>query len=255
MACIFCGHAGKLTNEHVFPQWLLEVIPGEGRVQHEWIAPAGSNSKSRKWTADVFSLTAKVVCERCNNGWMNDLEESARPFLESMIRGHGRTLYDHGRQQVAYWGLKTAMMVDCAQEPPHQCVPRAFYRELFEVGGVLPDCLVWLGACDFAGSADARHRSLYLQSEGETSSRIGGFGASLKVGHLVIEVVRVELEEGRELKTGDLPTALLRRVWPAEHPISWPPRLRLSREQVMTLGDLITPRASPSATAGVKGWT
>jgi hypothetical protein len=247
MACIFCGRTGKLTNEHVFPQWLLEVIPGDGRVQHEWIAPAGSKSKSRKWTTDVFSLTAKVVCERCNNGWMNDLEEGARPFLESLIRGHGRTLYDHGRQQVAYWALKTAMMVDWAQEPPHQCVPKAYYPELFEVGGILSNCVVWLGACDFAGSADARHRSLHLQTEGETSSESGGFGASLKVGHLVIEVIRVGLEEGLELETGDPPASLLQRIWPANGPVSWPPPLRLTREQVMSLGDLITSRAPASS--------
>ena len=45
---------GKLTKEHVFPQWLLDVIPGEGKLLHEWIAPEGSDSKGRKRTTSVI---------------------------------------------------------------------------------------------------------------------------------------------------------------------------------------------------------
>ena len=63
MACVFCGRAGKLTNEHVFPQWLLDVIPGKGNVVHVWIAPEGSDSEDREWTTDIFDFKAKVVCE------------------------------------------------------------------------------------------------------------------------------------------------------------------------------------------------
>jgi hypothetical protein len=159
MPCVFCGYP-ETTNEHVFPQWLLEVIPGHGRVVHRWEA-LGSGAPSREWTTDVIAFKANVVCSKnCNSGWMSCLETEARPFLESMIRGRGRTLYGHGREVVAFWSLKTAMMIDFAQEAAHRSVARSDYPALYAAQAVLPNTTVWLGASGFGAGALARHRTL-----------------------------------------------------------------------------------------------
>jgi hypothetical protein len=236
MPCVFCGHP-KRTNEHVFPQWLLGVIPGHGPIVHRGDAPPGSVAESREWTTDVITFKAKVVCARtCNNGWMNDLEKAARPFLESMIGGYGRTLYDRGRTVVAYWGLKTAMMIDFAQEPEHRSVRASDYPSLYKRQGVLPNTFVWLAASRFGRGALARNRTLTANLG---TKRLEGFGATLNVGHLVIEVVRLDGEPVNAIDIGGKLGPGLQRIWPASRPVTWTPALQLDRQHVAWLGQMI----------------
>jgi hypothetical protein len=235
-SCVFCG-APETSNEHVFPQWLLDVIPGTGPITHTWDAPEGSDSKSHTWTSEVLTFKAKVVCQRrCNGGWMSRLERCVRPFLEPMIRGNRSTIYPDGSKVIAHWGLKTAMMIDFAQERQHRCVPGSDYPALYEAKAVLPDTFVWIGACDFGAGALARPRTLDLNhGDGQTT----GFGVTLGVGHLVIEIIRVAVNDGHTLRIrGRLATAL-RRLWPYTNVIVWPPAAVLSRQQASRLGQLI----------------
>src|ERR1700679_2215251 len=149
MPCVFCN-ASPTTVEHILPRCLRCALPGEGRLVHEWRAPE-EESPSKRWTADVVSFTARVVCARCNNGWMSRLEVAAKPYLSSMIRGVGRELYEGGKEAVARWALKTAMMLDYGQEAKFRSIPSEDYTALFQTMGLLPDTYIWLAACDFGG--------------------------------------------------------------------------------------------------------
>lgn len=240
--CVFCG-ARPTTNEHVFPQWLLGVIPGTGRLTHTWTAPEGSDSESRTWTTDVIDFKAKVVCgPECNHGWMERLEKRARPFLEPMIRGHQSTLYPEGAGTIAYWALKTAMMIDFAQETEHRCVPAFVYPDLYGAKGVLPQTFVWLGACDFGAGALARPRTLHLDTGDPHQA---GFGMTLSVGHLVIEIIRVPIEDQKTLEIRGQLAPAIRRLWPYTNVVVWPPTAVLDRNEVSSLGTLI--EISPTA--------
>lgn len=254
MRCLFCGDEAKMSREHVFPEWLGDVIPGAGRIRHRWFAPEGSESEDRDWTADALSMTAKIVCEPCNTGWMHRLEESARPFLESMIRGRGRHLYAEGSRQVAYWALKTALTTDRAQEAEHWSVPDEDFAALYEAEDVLPGTFVWLGSCTFGSGAFARHWTLKTQADDGTrladeESR-PGFGAVLVVGFLVILVFRVALKEGQTLKLGR-ERPVLARVWPeadglpiGDRPrrLVWPVGVPLPPHKALAIGEFVDPR-------------
>lgn len=235
--CIFCGNT-PTTNEHVFPQWLLGVIPGQGAITHTWTAPPGSDSESRTWTTDdVVTFKANVVCgPTCNNGWMHDLENRARPFLEPMIRGYAQTLFPEGAEVIAHWALKTAMMIDFAQEPEHRSVPESDYPALFAAKGVLSNTFVWVGACDFGAGALARPRTLNLNAG---DAHPAGFGITVGVGHLVIEIIRVPVEDGQTVKIGGQLALALRRLWPYTNVVVWPSPVVLSRDEASSLGDLI----------------
>lgn len=238
--CVFCG-ATPTTKEHVFPRWLLEVIPGEGPITHTWTAPEGSSALSRTWTKDVIDFKAKVVCQqRCNGGWMSQLERRARPVLAPMIRGRRSTLYPDAAETIAYWTLKTALMVNLAQEPDFSCAPKTSYAQLYSTKGVLPNTFVWLGACDFGAGAHARPR-VTEPIDGDPNHL--GFACTLAVGHLVIEIIRIPVENGKTLQIGGQLAPALRRLWPYTNVIVWPPPVLLSRENTASLAHLIA--ASP----------
>jgi hypothetical protein len=237
MHCVFCGYP-KTTNEHVFPQWLLKDIPGRGdNILHRSEAPAGSGAETREWSTPVLSFKAKVVCgQHCNGGWMSRLERDARPFLVSMIRGNGRSYYDHGRELIAYWALKTAMMIDFAQEPDLRCVPLSDYPALYQAQAVLPNTFVWLAKCDSGAGARAQNRTIRFPFG---DREVDGYGGTVNVGHLVLSVLRADFGGGRGIDIrGELGDAL-DRVWPATGPVAWPPRRTLTREGVERLGEMI----------------
>jgi hypothetical protein len=114
---------------------------------------------------------------------MNDLEEAARPYLTSMIQGRGRVLHEAGKETVARWAFKTALMLDLGQEAKFRSIPLDDYVAFYEAEGLLPDTHVWLAGCDFGGGAGARTRTLDFHENGTT---ITGYGTTIQtrlLGH------------------------------------------------------------------------
>lgn len=52
--CIFCTKIKPLTREHVLPDWLCDLYPGEFLVTNEFI---GKDNKV--WTSKIFQHKAK----------------------------------------------------------------------------------------------------------------------------------------------------------------------------------------------------
>lgn len=66
-----------------------------------------------EYSAPTIELTAAVVCETCNNGWMSRLETAAQPLLVSMIQGAESVILDAENQRtVTAWATKTAMVFE-----------------------------------------------------------------------------------------------------------------------------------------------
>jgi len=87
--CVFCESTSDLTREHVLPDWLTDIgLDSEPSIHH-----AGPlNRLPREWSAKPFKTTVKMVCATCNNGWLSELEGSAKPVIAPLIRGEGRRL-------------------------------------------------------------------------------------------------------------------------------------------------------------------
>src|SRR3954454_13509204 len=113
MPCVFCGADGPLTLEHVFPDWLrpfLAVHGDEDGTHRRQVFRVGGEETDRSHKGAPATLTVRSVCAGCNNGWMSRLEGRAKPFLETMLRGHSRTYYAGGQEVIATWLVKTALV-------------------------------------------------------------------------------------------------------------------------------------------------
>ena len=78
------------------------LLADEGPLPHfHQVIQEGRPGEERRYSKDAYSVTVGIVCERCNNGWMSDLEARAKPYLESMLRGHGRALHQAGLRTTA----------------------------------------------------------------------------------------------------------------------------------------------------------
>ena len=83
--CVFCGGVGKLTLEHVFPDWLHTIGISTNPVP---LVAGALNQLGRTQTPPTpYSTQVRDVCPNCNSGWMKRLEDAAASVLPPWIRG------------------------------------------------------------------------------------------------------------------------------------------------------------------------
>jgi hypothetical protein len=151
--CGFCERTG-VTLEHVWADWVTTVL-GQRRMRIE----LGRKSLRRTWNtqgpSDRINMTARVVCRRCNNNWMSDLENSAKPLLTQMMTSNKilLPLDTASRVLIAAWAIKTAMVIE------HLSAERPTYYSQAERRWV-KDTLIPVGrhAC-YRPFGDVRHWS------------------------------------------------------------------------------------------------
>jgi len=86
--CIFCGSTiRKLTDEHVWPQWISKVfqtLGAEGyNVHGGMIDMAGAEQLRDPFRSNILNAKVKVVCKKCNSEDLSQLEDKyTKPILE-----------------------------------------------------------------------------------------------------------------------------------------------------------------------------
>ena len=91
--CAFCSRPAKMTNEHVWGNWLKPYVHriGNKHFLHQRIAGRlGTEDRSRfKIRAGGSPLHSKVpiVCGDCNSGWLSQIQQRSKPHLLPLIEG------------------------------------------------------------------------------------------------------------------------------------------------------------------------
>lgn len=217
--CIFCGERAN-SREHLFPDWLNEVLPNYASVtvQHG----------SRTWQAkESASQRVAVVCEGCNTGWMSELERSTRPLIEPMMSGRRQALDKPQQQALAVWAFKTAAVGE-QMVPATAAIPREQLQHLRTLRTPPPNSRVIIGGTDgrWGGELHFDSRPLQMTStkrHGDVGpGNHNGYLATIAIRHLVLQVVGTVFEHFEPLYPSPLDRSL-HRIWPFERTINWPP--------------------------------
>jgi hypothetical protein len=233
-SCIFCG-GRPVTREHILPMWIADLFrDGEGafvgsvQITHEGQAAPPRRHESR---TDILS-PIRLVCACCNNGWMSDLEESARPLLEPMINDHSAVHLSEDEQGViARWAAKTAILLGNVAKPPYQALPSRLDSIMRQPDGP-PHSWIYLAAMQ-PGGARVRGQ-VYINRYTTGVSRVArGTTTIATVGlrGLVIQVLQMDLVP--PVTARPAPSTMLDeeciRVWPSSPLLrAWPPSRSLS---------------------------
>lgn len=148
-ACLFCQQPLlKRSKEHTIPAWLQRHLRSGDTV----IEPAHLNLESlpegERYTIvsqrrlDLDSLVAGLVCERCNTGWMSDIEIATQPLLEQIMQSKRYVwdLTEEDRSLLARWAAKTAFVLNRSSNY-HVLVPDEHFAML-RTSGDLPDRVI-----------------------------------------------------------------------------------------------------------------
>ncbi len=110
--CIFCGK-GKLTKEHIWPNWLRDYVlhdvtryaTGTGSIfwTHE-------EETAKQHPRDSRNRGLGVVCGHCNGGWIRLLQTNAKSILIPLIEGGHCNLDEHSQGTLAAWSCMAIMV-------------------------------------------------------------------------------------------------------------------------------------------------
>lgn len=130
--CVFCGAAGKMSGEHIWPEWISKLLPEEAAREVVTLHVADSHlGRLRSYQQRIFQMRVKGVCEPCNGGWMSRLESAVKPLIGGMLLGRRRLLHPTGQGTLAAWAVLKVMMMQHAF--PREIIPVGQYAELYAV--------------------------------------------------------------------------------------------------------------------------
>jgi hypothetical protein len=231
--CIFCGGGGgsgnPMSGEHIWPEWMHPYLPRQENPK-----TAASYTVVRKDEIQIkrhgprhghtFTNTINVVCKRCNETWMGDIETAVKPILISVLQGQSITLDGGAQRRLVNWIALKAMVIE--QMNPADAVVRARARREFKETRTIPRGMEILIAThnspEFYNSY--WHRTLRAQL-GRPIARPGKFkdiqSTFLGVGHLFsLTFVSLIPEIKLEPKFG---SDLVQRIWPpVSGEVQWP---------------------------------
>lgn len=132
--CIYCEQEGKLSAEHIYGKWLINVF---GRATRTRIHSVGRPSKQAFWEkvpfhrdspdpaqGDVFDSTVSNVCELCNNTWMSDIHKAARPLVTHLANGGWQVHSTEEAAVISRWVAMVSINLECQgrilNTPQHQ---------------------------------------------------------------------------------------------------------------------------------------
>lgn len=130
--CVFCKGT-KLSKEHIFAQWLLKelnIYDNDVTMTHASFMGIPVSNRKHPFSKLVNGL----VCEKCNNGWMSQLEGDCQKHIINFMNMNEieyelNFLKEH-YNTVAKWAFKNSILLNSATNY-RQLVPNEHYGALY----------------------------------------------------------------------------------------------------------------------------
>lgn len=219
--CIFCGLSG-MSKEHFWPDWLKEYVPivKDAKYTASVYSSKGLAAQqlrsSNQRQGHLITKTFRVVCKKCNNGWMSGIENDVKAFLLTGISNTETIVNQQVKEKLALWACVKAVITEHSE--PESSLTLAEDRKAL-ISGVLPSyfavylgkqstkTITWLG----------RHSRVIAFGPRLNPPLPSGIHKNMQsvtfiVGNLVFHVLSVRVE-GFILDT-DISYPKMHRLWP-----------------------------------------
>jgi hypothetical protein len=226
-----------MSGEHLWSAWIGELLASSSSV-FKWELTDPETRKVKTWAARSLDLKAKVVCKKCNETWMSNLEGQAKVLLSSVIRdGLAVSLLPDNIAILAAFAFKCAVVctsMNAKQEPFFTRAARERFRESLQIPA---EVRMWFSSFSgpqcvgtFSGEVVAPQRTNTMWDDHES------FIFTFAAGHLVLQVVSHRWADVRNrgkplatLQQNPAWSELAIEFWPSgDRPLCWPPPRFLS---------------------------
>lgn len=172
--CIFCHKSPPevhFTKEHVLRAKLAKIVTGtpkSRRMVSTHRTEASDEFKDRviNIPQSPFNGTINLVCNECNNGWLNTkIEIPCEKYIDGLVLGNISDLDFIAKNRIALWAVKTAAVRGLV-DPEPRGLPEAHYIWIKEQLTPPPFTHIWLCKTLNNTSTLTRHiRHLAFNSE------------------------------------------------------------------------------------------
>jgi hypothetical protein len=215
--CAFCPETANRSGEHLWSDWVNELSPGKKRFTIR-----SNSGKLKEWVSDKLDWKAKVVCERCNNTWMNDIENNhAKPSMSDLITGKAGIPIPQSRaNSIALFAFKTAVVFDHLRRDHEPFFERSSRHEFRKSLTIPPNLGMWMAAFLPVGKGLAQ--TAYHDGALSEANPIHMYVCTYGVEHFVVQVVGCQQQGYSHIASAyNFPAV---RFWPqVPDNLVWPP--------------------------------
>jgi hypothetical protein len=170
--CIFCGEGG-LTKEHIFAEWIQQLIPPRSTRTVHTATFGGLEFKGKLHRpGDPLTKRLRIVCRNCNNVWMSGLQTQAKPLVSALIRGDWVSFDQSEQKIVASWMAMTAMVIEFADVSTIG-VPRASRERFFVIKEPPLDWYIWIAPYEGESHSAFWHTGIGMSDTTDINSLAG----------------------------------------------------------------------------------
>jgi hypothetical protein len=244
--CIFCQESGNMTKQHIWPDWMGrdETLPtwrGHDRGGNTQIVTKFSNLSPNlripliqmdapdvtNKQGHVGSRKVRLVCNKCNGGWMAEIEQASQPILTKLLKNEDCIISHEEQLKLATWITQMAIVVEFT-DIPHKATSYA-ERKYFMDNKTTPDSwVIWIAKYDgkqweqrykHGGAALVALDGLPIPAKKDA---LPNFQASLiAAGSLFIYAMSTSLPRAKK-NIDEFTHPKMTKLWPTSgSPISW----------------------------------
>jgi hypothetical protein len=236
--CVFCGRQ-PVTREHVFPEWLLELLRPEGEPvageQAIWDIGPDDEPHLREHRPKIQETVVRRACGPCNSGWM----EADEKLIRRLVLGQLTSLDRDQQRRVASWAMKTTIMFDFTHSG-QRVIGSEHHRWLYEKREPPPNTAVWIMRNEPSREwlLNVSHNTMRLLATRDPNidptARHYLHSTGLGMGKVFMLIVGTDFPGLDVVQAAQLPP--YRLVWPAsERPVIFPYGYELTNEQAILL--------------------
>jgi len=217
---LFCPNSAD-SAEHIWSDWILQDLKPVKPIRIK------IGKTFTKWV-DNREVRIKCVCQKCNNGWMSEIESENKPHMHAMINGKSTVLQPAQQKLLTRWAILKSMVLDGSSKRRIPCFSESDRLAMKPPLRALPvGTFTWIGRLSIkqfhAGLTDT------YGAINEVPNAYRACITTIIVGHFVIQVMTVNvramfatIRAHPKGKTGAWDLNLL-DIWPVFGEKSWPP--------------------------------
>ena len=234
--CLFCPRPAD-SAEDVWSKWILKDLKPiqpiritQGKRKSEWI--------------DSCKVRVKCVCQKCNSGWMSDIEGENKPHMRAMMNDELTVLTPTQQRSLTRWSVLKAMVIDGSSKSRTPFYSESERTSMKPSSSFIPvGTLAWIGRLStkqlYTGLTDT------FGEINHVPKAFHGCVVTIVVGHLVIQVVTMHVLPmfatnviHPVYKPGAWNINLV-DIWPVFGSAGWPPTLSFTLKGADSIAALV----------------
>jgi hypothetical protein len=240
--CIFClERPSNMTEEHVWGDWVTSHLPrtmNKHNHANVYVPRPGQPDAPdvRIRAGDPLSSQVKVVCGDCNSGWLNRIQQVARPLLLPLFEGAEHKMDADAQAKIATWITMATMTGEFLSRDPKRIAVNQVDRTWLKAQSKAPsNWCVWIGRYQWQRSMPQwTHLSSHVLNTDTLPDALNGEidrpntqTTTFCLGEMFAFAMSSEFPEiprGWDWRTVPSANFKLHWIWPMKQPeVTWPP--------------------------------